>query len=490
VKDLHDLELVLNSATPIVVIESLEELRLLRLLSRLSLHLPHPMYQWTATDGIRALSLSTDPLPGTAEPAAALRHIKLVSRPGYYVLLDFHPYLDNPLHVRLIKEIAQTHELLPRRLLFVSHAFEIPAEVRHHTLTFDLRLPDRPALLSLIEEESQAWEARHRGRVLVIDRNAVNRLADHLLGITMTDARRIVRNAIENDGAISHSDLPGVMKAKYELMSSDGVISFEYDTTRFADIAGLGHLKAWLQHRQSAFLEAPQGGRDLPRGVMLIGVQGCGKSLAAKAVAGSFGVPLLRLDFGALYDKYIGETEKNLRKALKTAEVMSPCVLWADEIEKGIGTDDDQGLSRRVLGTLLTWMAERKARVFLVATANDIERLPPELIRKGRLDEIFFVDLPDAETRTKILSIHLRRRNLAPSGFDLTTMSATTEGFSGAEIEQAIVSALFAAEARHLSVDGQMLLREIQRTRPLSVVMAERIEYLREWARDRTVPAG
>ena len=226
---------------------------------------------------------------------------------------------------------------------------------------------------------------------------------------------------------------------------------------------------------------------------MLLGVQGCGKSLAAKAVAGAWGVPLMRLDFGALYNKFLGETERNLREALKAADAMAPCVLWIDEIEKGVATNDstsDGGESRRILGTLLTWMAERDSRVFIVATSNDIEALPPELVRKGRLDEIFFVDLPDAESRAEILRIHLSRRHLDPSKFDRAALSAKTDGFSGAEIEQAVVAAMYEANAKGGDVTSDLIEAEIARTRPLSVVMGERIAYLRAWALDRTVMAG
>jgi len=222
----------------------------------------------------------------------------------------------------------------------------------------------------------------------------------------------------------------------------------------------------------------------------LLGVQGCGKSLAAKAAAGALGVPLLRLDFGLLYNKYYGETERNLRRALDTAEIMAPCVLWMDEIEKGVATsqsDDDDGLSRRILGELLTWMSEKKQPVFLVATANDISRLPPELVRKGRFDETFFVDLPLPSHRREILLIHLRKRNLDPARFDLAKLVEATDGFSGSEIEQAIVSAMYSAHAQGREVSLADLLAEVNQTRPLSVMMSEKVEALREWAADRTV---
>lgn len=223
--------------------------------------------------------------------------------------------------------------------------------------------------------------------------------------------------------------------------------------------------------------------------MLLLGVQGCGKSMAAKAVAGTFGVPLLRLDFGALYNKYYGETEKNLRDSLSTAEIMSPCVLWIDEIEKGVvGFQGDDGLSRRVLGTLLTWMSENASRVFLVATANDIHALPPELVRKGRFDEIFFVELPDEDVRREIFRLHCGARDISVASLDLDELVTCSEGFSGAEIEQAIIAARYSANVH--APGSAEILDELQATRPLSVVMAEKIGALREWAAERTVPAG
>jgi len=312
----------------------------------------------------------------------------------------------------------------------------------------------------------------------------------NLAGLTATDARRLARMAVA-DGALSKSDIAAVMTAKYQLLDQGGVLHFEHDTLSFAQVAGLERLKRWLAQRRAAFLDPKANpALDVPKGILLLGVQGCGKSLAAKAAAGLFGVPLLRLDFGALYNKYYGETERNVREALKTAEVMAPCVLWLDEIEKGIASGgQDDGLSKRVLGTLLTWMAERRSPVFLAATANDIEQLPPELLRKGRFDEIFFVDLPTANARAEIFGIQLRARQLDPGPFDHAAVVAATEGFSGAEVEQVVVAALYSAHARHEKLATHHLLEEIRQTRPLSVVMAERVRALREWASGRTVSA-
>ncbi len=487
--DLHDLELLLRSDTPIVLIESVEEPRVLALIAGLAVRIAEPAFSWTVTQGLKRIELDGDPEERLTEPARFLRFLRAGAGRGLYLLLDFHPYLADPLHVRLIKEIAQGYPDLPRTLVLVSHALEAPPELRHLCARFELRLPGRNRILALIREEAQAWRHGPSRQPVKAEREAVDQLAHNLLGVTESDARRLIRNAIRNDGAITADDVAEVRRAKYELLSPEGVIAFEYDSRSFADVAGLDNLKAWIDRRRGPFLD-PSRGRDHPKGILLLGVQGGGKSLAAKAVAGRLGVPLLRLDFGALYDKYIGETEKNLRKALATADLMAPCVLWLDEVEKGLAADEgDQGVGRRVLGGLLTWMAERRTRVFLVATSNDIRRLPPELIRKGRIDELFFVDLPDAAVRAEIFAIHLRARGLDPARFELRHLAEASEGFTGAGIEQTVVSAIYGGEAQGRAPDTEALIAELGRTQPLAVVMDDQIRALRAWAQGRTVPA-
>jgi len=350
-------------------------------------------------------------------------------------------------------------------------------------------LPSEDELLAIVREEAVRWSEVNRGLRVRTDNRTLQQVVKNLRGLSHADARLLARSLICDDGAITQEDLPELNKAKFQLLDLDGVLGYEADTARFADVGGLHHLKQWLSERQAAFMAGTAS--DLPKGMLLLGAQGSGKSLAAKAVAGLWGLPLLRLDFASLYNKYFGETERNLREALLMAERMSPCVLWMDEIEKGLATGDmDNGVSQRVLGTLLTWMAERKAPVFVVATANVIKRLPPELMRKGRFDEIFFVDLPALAVREDIFRIHLDKRELTAENFDLPVLAVASDGFSGAEIEQAVVSALYAAQARQVPVAQGLILEALQRTVPLSVVMSEDLTALRRWAADRTVHAG
>ncbi len=498
--DRRNLEVVLKSHFPIVVVETHEEPRALDLLKQVTVGQGRALYTWSAAQGLRAepggdsgpvWSLQGSPAQAddTTAPEAALARVKETLKGAVVALLDFHPYLRDPRTVRLLREIAHDFYLRENRLVLLSHALELPPELKRLAARFELSLPDGARLNELVLEEARLWRLKQGGgNAVKADRRAMELLVQNLRGLTVSDAKRLIRNAIHDDGAITASDLPEVMKAKYELVSEGGVLSFEYDTATFAEVGGFSRLKGWLERRQRAFLAAA-GGLDTPKGILLLGVQGGGKSLAAKAVAGAWQVPLLRLDFGALYNKYIGETEKNLRESLKAAEVMAPCVLWIDEIEKGVAvTDSDSGTAHRVLGALLTWMAEKKARVFVVATANSIAALPPELVRKGRLDEIFFVDLPAPEARVAILAAHLRKRGLEREGLDLEKAARQSDGFSGAELEQAVVSAWYAAHAAETPLTTEHLLEEIARTRPLSVVMAEQIGALRAWASQRTVP--
>ena len=489
--DVHDLGLVLDSKIKLVLIESWDEQRVLETLTMLAVRRGLRLLGWTVTEGLRASGEQRilDEAVDSREPEAALRLVKADSQPTLYVFCDLHPYLeDNPRLVRQLKDIAIAQGAHQPTLVMVSHAFRLPAELQRHAARFSLALPVEEELLAIVREEATRWSERNANLRVRTDSRTLQQVVKNLRGMSHGEARVLARHLICDDGAITQEDLPALNKAKFQMLDMEAVLSFEQDCASFADVGGLGQLKRWLAERQSAFLDAK--GVDVPRGLLLVGVQGGGKSLAARAVAGLWGLPLMRLDFAGLYNKFFGETERNLREALQLAEQMAPCVLWLDEMEKGLSTgDNDGGVSQRVLGTLLTWMSERKAPVFLVATANQISQLPPELVRKGRFDEMFFVDLPSVEVRGDIFRIHLARRDLEPTQFDLPGLAQASEGFTGAEIEQVVVSALYAAQARQQPVDQALLVHELQATAPLSVVMAEELDALRAWARSRAVMA-
>lgn len=486
---LHDLAAIIRSRTPLIAVESNEEPEIVMLVRQIAAKEQMRAFRWSVTEGLQAFDPNDQPTQSVMKSQEVLNHIRVNANNSLFVLLDFHPYLEDAVHIRHLKDIALTFRKHYCTVVIVGHTLHMPQELRPFTAPFRLPLPTVHELRKIVMDAAADWGAENGRREVTTTNKAIELLVRNLVGLTATDARRLALKAIADDGAITESEMPEVMRAKYELLGADSPLAFEYETAKFSDIGGMSRLRQWLEVRRTFFTDDDQPKLDPPRGMLLLGVQGCGKSLAAKAAAGIFGVPLLRLDFSVLYNKYYGETERNLRKAFETAEIMSPCVLWMDEIEKGLAAgDEDDGLTRRIVGALLTWLAERKKPVFVVATANDITRLPPEMVRKGRFDEIFFVDLPLADNRQNILTIHLQKRKLPVKGFDLAALAEATEGFSGSEIEQAIVSSMYTAHAQGRTVSQEDLLAEIKQTRPLSVVMAEKVSEIREWAATRTVP--
>ena len=488
--DTKDFDLILDTGIPLIVVESADEPRVLSLLLDAAIARRLSYYEWSSTRGLR-LGGFGERLPDQTQhtdPIDVLKHIALTPGPAIYALCDFHPFLDkDPVAVRYLKDIALAQHALGNLVVLVSHAVKVPPELSQYTASCELRLPSDDELLGMVRKQAQMWSEKHAGRKVRTDSETLRKLIANVRGISHAQAEMLVRHAVHTDGAITDSDIPEVNRLKFELLDAEGVLHFEYDTERFSEVAGLHNLKQWLKLREGSFLDNRQ---DRPRGILLLGVQGGGKSLSAKAIAGFWGLPLLRLDFGTLYNKYFGESERNLRNSLRQAEMMAPCVLWMDEIEKGLATTGgDNATAHRILGTLLTWMAENDTPVFIVATSNDIASLPPELVRKGRLDEIFFVDLPDQTAREAIFQIHLKKRQLDPGAYDLTTLAAAADGFTGAEIEQVIVSARYLAAARGDEVTFTDLLQAVQKTYPLSVLHAETIDSLRAWARGRAVLA-
>lgn len=487
--ELQDLTVIMDTGIPLVVIDTYEEPRVLELATRLAMKSARKLYRWSATDGlVDNASTHQVAVPKLPDPETLLHSIRQRSEGGIYVLCDIHPYLSDPKIVRLIKDLA-LYQRAPVTLILVSYRLSLPDELRQYSVDFTLQLPNEDQVRHLVLEEARRWQRENTGLRVKTDAKTLNRLVANLQGLSRSDVQRLARGAIYDDGAITDTDLPEVNKAKFALMDMQNILHFEYDTARFSDVGGLRHLKRWLGERKAAFIDSGMAAEDQPKGVMLLGVQGGGKSLAAKAVAGLWDVPLLRLDMGSLYNKFYGETERNLRDTLALADNIAPCVLWIDEIEKAIAQDDNEGISQRLLGTFLTWMAERKSRVFIVATSNNIAKLPPELIRKGRLDEVFFIDLPDQDTRRAIASIHLKKRDITLSDDAIDQIAQAALDFTGAEIEQAIVAAMYRSRARDEAIELSSILYCIEQTSPIAVTRAEDIAALRLWAKDRTVMA-
>lgn len=468
---------------------------------------------WSVIQGIRDANLhNTQALEGTENPAAALLHWRrTITSPTMCVCLDLAPHLEDPRVCRAFRELVElfraggvNRELAGgAHLVLVDHADSGSPLLATHSVRHYITPPDDRELEEIVK---RALRNQHSRSAVEIDlrKRDYEAILQNLRGLSRRQAAQLITECVASDRKLTADDLATIIEGKRKLLSSAGTLEFVDSPATLDTIGGLNRLKLWLEHRQHSFDPAAADfGITPPRGVLLLGVQGAGKSLAAKAIATAWRRPLMKLDPSTLFDRFVGESERRLREALAQAQAMSPVVLWIDEIEKGFAsassTSTDGGLSRRMFGTLLNWMQEHSSPVFLVATANDIEALPPELLRKGRFDEIFFVDLPTRDARKAILSIHLKKRRQKPELFDLDALADATHGYSGAEIETGIASALHAVFAKRraqpknapepeaLTTD---LLREtLVASPPLSKVMHHKVAALRAWASGKCVPA-
>ncbi len=458
----------------------------MRIIRGLADELDNPLWMWSSTRGLARDG--GDAAYGTTDPGRALSFVQEIRSPSVFVFADAHTILEDHVVVRRLKEVCQ--EAVPgQTIIFTGPDHDVPAELETIAHVWELRPPGREELSALVDRTLTSFQ---RAGVRV-DSSIAEGLVDAVSGLTLSEAERLLRTAASDDGVVDSSDIMKVRVAKAAMFTADGVLELvEADGSGLEAVGGMAALKQWLEIRgraRNAGSRVP--GIEPPRGVLLTGVPGCGKSLVAKSIAAAWNLPLVLLDPSRLYGKYIGESEQRLAKALQSVEAMSPAVLWIDEIEKGLATsgDGDGGVSRRMLGTFLRWMQDRSDGLFLVATANDVTGLPPELLRKGRFDEVFFVDLPDPASRRSILELHLRRRGYDPASVDLDGLVRISNGFSGAEIEAAVVAALYRAFARNRPMTAQDIAVEMQVTVPLSVTRAESIAALRRWAGERTVAA-
>ena len=491
---LRELELLVRSRCGLIVVDTAEEERAEALLRYLAGQLSLFYVGWTPTKGLRRAN-DPAPSPETADLAAALAHVDRAPEAAVYHFRGARIDPDSAVLASALRDaIAQ---LAPRRgaLVFSGEGIVLPHAVRSASGVVRLAPPGPREYREMVQRVVRELSAREPVKV-ELRAEDLPRFLSVMRGLTLAEAERIVTRAIITDGRLHLDDIERVTEAKRQIIEQEGVLEYHEVGEGFGETAGLDGLKAWLAKRRNILAEperAAQFGLTFPKGVMLVGVPGCGKSLCAKAVAADWRLPLLKLDASNLYDKYVGESERNFRRAMSMAERMAPIVLWIDEIEKAFSADgggEDGGVSMRILGSFLSWLQERRGDVFVVATANDVTRLPPEFIRKGRFDEVFFVDLPTPAAREAIFAIHLKKRGRDAARFGLSRLSEATDGFSGAEIEQAVVGALYSAFAAGRDLDDAGLLAEVGATRPLSLTMGERFAKLRAWASERTVPAN
>lgn len=540
---LERLKVLINSSTPIVVMETSEEMRAVSLVRAACAELNMATFEWTIADGLvrsgsnsgapqpsagswshgarvqtrtvlsptageaerltRALITSDGGMVGAAasmyntrEPVQALANMESMTMEAVFILKDFHRHMDDPVVIRRLRDVGQKFSANRRTVIITAPELAVPPELTTLVEYFDLPLPDRDRLREIVHDTFTRLSKTYTLK-LQLDSNGVDAIAANLRGLSEEEAERAISQALVRRYALCPDTITDVLEAKKQLLRHSGMLEFIEAADNMANVGGLENLKHWLEQRRGAWEDsAREFGLEAPKGVIILGVQGCGKSLCARAVAGEWKLPLVKFDTSAVYDKYIGETEKRIRKVFQVAEGLAPCVLWIDELEKvfaGSGPDSasaDAGVASRLLASFLSWMQDRKSAVFVAATCNNVTVLAPELIRKGRFDELFFVDLPKQEERKQIFSIQLAKRKRNPTDFDLEKVATAAKGYSGAEIDAAVQGALYAAYSEKKPLTTQSLIAALGQTVPLSTTRSEEIEALRQWARTRTVAAS
>src|SRR6266478_5434913 len=499
------LQILINSSPPLVIMETVEEEHALFLIRTAAYNLSLPIFEWSIADGLvrndarlRPTGVNIIPNPqatqqladylapgeqlsglaapgsigGTQDAAGVLAHLLTLNLEAVFVLKDFHRHMEDAVVVRRLREVSQLFSRDRRTIIITGPAVTIPPELRCSVEYLDLPLPDRTRLSQIVEETFNRL-SKKMSLKRKTDAPDIEEMARNLSGLTELEAARAVAQAIVARYALVPEVAMDVLAAKKEALRHSNMLDFIDANENLASIGGLDNLKLWLSKRRNTWDEtAKAAGLEPPRGVIILGVQGCGKSMSARAIAGEWKLPLVKFDASAIFDKFIGESEKRMDRVFKVAEQLAPCVLWIDELEKvfaGSGPDSasvDAGLSSRLLGSFLGWMQDRKAPVFVAATCNNVSALPPELIRKGRFDELFFVDLPNQSEREQILSIQLKKRKRNPAEFDLQTVATAAKGFSGAEIDAAVQTSMYAAYSSKNDVATQHLLEAIQATVP------------------------
>lgn len=497
----QEIETLIRARYPILYIVSAEEQRVQQLVTGIAQRRQKKTFEWSCTTGLVPAGTSIQSAQSrnaaTKDPAAALDQVIAHVEPAIFLFKDFHPYLSkgNAVVVRKLRDIAQQLKHSQKTIVLVCPVMEIPPELEKEITLLNLPLPGLDELGTLLD--GIIAEVKSVGRIRIeANPGGRERLLQSALGLTLAEAENVFAKILVQHERLSGDHVPDVLAEKRQIIKKNGLLEYYDAAETFTDIGGLAVLKDWLRKRSAAFSEEARAfGLPWPKGILLVGVQGCGKSLCAKAVASSWQLPLLRFDVGRMFGSYVGSSEENIRRAIAVAESIAPAILWVDEIDKAFAGFQssgiaDGGTAARVFGTFLTWLSEKSAPVFVVATANEISKLPPELMRKGRFDEIFFIDLPSEQERREIFAIHIRRRGRDPQRFDLAAAAAASRNFSGAEIEQAVVSALYEAYAERTDLAFSHLMQAVEQTVPLATTMNEQIGALRAWVGTRARSAA
>lgn len=497
----NELEILIRSRYPVINVISYEEQRVLSHLSEIASRRSKKLYTWSLNTGIVPYGLTDQSTkksdPSTRDPLLAMDRVIANIEPAIFVFFDFHPFMGNRNFsvIRRLREAAAALKNSFKTLILITPAMALSEDLEKDITVVDYPLPDKAILGGMLDGVINDVKDNPQVKVDLND-DSREQIIHAALGLTLSEAENVFARALVLQGGLSEASVPVVLDEKKQVIRKSGILEYYEACDDFSRVGGLDLLKDWLAKRSLAFSDnAREFGLPPPKGALFLGVQGCGKSLCAKAVSAAWSMPLLRFDAGRLFESALGSTEANLRRSLKIAESVSPCILWIDEIEKafsgGGGTaNTDGGTSARIFGTLLTWLAEKTAPVFVIATANNISRLPPELLRKGRFDEIFFVDLPVFEERIEILQIKIAARGRDPGQFDLSELAMASEGFSGAELEEAIVAALYDSYYAGHDMTQADILQAIRSTVPLSKTLGEEITRLREWCTSRARPAS
>lgn len=482
----QELVLYFKARFTLIYVVTQEEERVLKEITEACNEAKKPCYSWDIADGFVSLNQFAGRVDRPAkDPITALETIHKINEDGVFVLKDFHGLWDkNPQVVRKIKNLAQALRQTRKNLIVTSHRTRVPEELTDQTVVMNFDPPDYDGLRDILDVFTRIPNIKVNLTELGRDR-----LIRSALGLTANQAQRVFSKAVVRKGSLDEQDIDLVTQEKKAIIRESGALEFFSVTETIAQIGGLDVLKNWLKSRESTFsTEAAEYGLRPPKGLLLVGIPGTGKSLTAKVISGLWRQPLIRLDMGAVFGSLVGQSEENIRKAIRLAETVSPCVLWIDEVEKGLAdTGGDSGTSQRVFGALLSWMEEKKKPVFVVCTANNIFRIPPEFSRAGRFDAVFFLDLPTLRERKEIFQVHLLKRRPVIENFDLDALAKATLGYVGAEIEQAVVGAMVRAfndKRREFTTEDILHMFQSREVVPLVKSQKENIEALRSWLLD------